>query len=327
MRRRDFIAGLAGAAAWPVGARGQQSNRARRIGILVNLAADDPESQARIGAFLQGLQEFGWAIGRNVRVDYGWAPDADNMPRSATEMVALAPDVILANANPTVLALQQATRTIPVVFVAVTDPVAGGFIESLARPGGNMTGFTSAEFGMSAKWLELLKELVPGISRVAVLQDPGNPGGIPQFSAIQSVAPSLGVELRSVGLRDSGETELTLAAFARESNAGLIVTRTSGAIAKRDLIVKLAAYHRLPAVYPLRFFATHGGLVSYGPDIVDQYRQAAGYVARILKGEAPANLPVQTPIKYELVVNMRTARTLGLDMPSSVLARADEVIE
>jgi putative ABC transport system substrate-binding protein len=292
IRRREFITLFGGAAAaWPVAARAQHSDRLRRVGVLVNLAANDQEAQSRIGAFLQGLQEFGWAIGRNVRIDYRWATEAKNLSRDAAELAALAPDVILANANPSVLALQQATRA-PVVFVAVTDPVAGGFVETLARPGGNVTGFTSAEFGMSAKWLELLKEAAPQITRVAVLQDPGNPGGIPQFAAIQTAAPSLRVELRSLNLRATDEIEAAIGAFARGSNAGLIVTRTSGAIAHRHLIIKLAARYRLPAVYPLRFFVSGGGLISYGPDIVDQYRQAAGYVDRILKGEKPSDLPV-----------------------------------
>jgi len=328
MKRREFMSMLGCAATvWPLTARAQQPSRVRRIGVLVNLAADDSETQARVGAFLQGLQGFGWEIGGNARFEYRWAPDADSIRKHAVEITALAPDVILANANPTVLALQQATRTLPIVFVAVTDPVAGGFVESLARPGGNATGFTSAEFGMSAKWLELLKELMPGMSRVAVLQDPGNPGGIPQFAAIQTVAPTLGVELRSLGLREAGEIESSIAAFASGSNSGLIVTRTSGAIAQRELIIKLAARHRLPAMYPLRLFATGGGLMSYGPDIVHQYRQAAGYVDRILRGEKPADLPVQAPTKYELVINLKTAKALGLEIAPTLLARADEVIE
>jgi putative tryptophan/tyrosine transport system substrate-binding protein len=328
MKRREFITLLGGAAmAWPMAAVAQPSSRVRRIGVLVNLAADDPETQARIGAFLQGLQGFGWEIGRNARIEYRWAADADSIRKHAAEMTALAPDVILANANPTVLALQQATRTLPIVFVAVTDPVAGGFVESLARPGGNVTGFTSAEFGMSAKWLELLKELMPGMSRVTVLQDPGNPGGIPQFAAIQTVAPTLGVELRSLGLREASEIESIIATFASGSNSGLIVTRTSGAIAQRQLIIRLAARHRLPAIYPLRLFATGGGLMSYGPDIVHQYRQAASYVDRVLRGEKPAELPVQTPTKYELIINLQTAKALGLEVPQGLLARADEVIE
>jgi len=328
IRRRKFLAALGGAAAaWPLAARAQQRERIRRIGVLITLAADDPEAQARIGAFLQGMQEFGWTLGRNVRIDYRWARDVNSISRYATELVALAPDVILANANPSVVALQRATPSVPIVFVAVTDPVAASFVENLARPGGNATGFSVGEYGTSAKWLELLKEIAPSITQVAVLQDPQNLSSLPQFAAIQSVAPSLGVELKSLPLRDVGEIERILAAFARGSNLGLIATRTQAANLRRDLIIALAARHRLPAVYPLRFFVTGGGLVSYGPDIVDQYRRAAGYVDRILRGEKPADLPVQAPTKYELVVNLKTAKALGLDVPPALLARADEVIE
>ena len=329
MKRRQFITLLGGAAAtWPLATRAQQPERMRRIGVLMNLAADDPESQARIGALLQGLQEFGWSIGRNVRIDYRWAAgDAGRLRSHAAELVALAPDVILANANPSVEVLQQTARAMPIVFVAVTDPVGTGVVASLARPGGNTTGFTSAEFSMSAKWLELLKEVAPGVTRAAVLQDPGNPGSIPQFAAIQSVAPSLGVDLSTIFLRDAGEIEGAVAAFARAPNGGLIATRTSGAIGHRNLIITQAAKLRLPAVYPLRLFVTAGGLASYGPDIVDQCRRAASYVDRILKGAKPADLPVQAPTKYELTINLKTAKTLGLTVPDSVLARADEVIE
>jgi ABC-type uncharacterized transport system substrate-binding protein len=327
VKRRTFITLLGGAIAWPVAARAQQGERMRRIGVLITLAADDPEAQARIGAFLQGMQEFGWTLGRNVRIDYRWARDVNSISRYATELVALAPDVILANANPSVVALQRATPSVPIVFVAVTDPVAASFVENLARPGSNATGFSTGEYGTSAKWLELLKEIAPSITQVAVLQDPQNLSSLPQFAAIQSVAPSLGVELKSLPLRDVGEIERILAAFARGSNLGLIATRTQAANLRRDLIIALAARHRLPAVYPLRFFVTGGGLVSYGPDIVDQYRRAAGYVDRILKGEKPADLPVQAPTKYELVINLKTAKTLGLEVPPTLLARADEVIE
>jgi putative tryptophan/tyrosine transport system substrate-binding protein len=328
VKRRKFITLLGGAvAAWPLAARAQQPSGMRRIGLLMNLAADDPESQARIGAFLQGLQEFGWAIGRNLRIDYRWAADADRVSKSAAELVALAPDVILANAPPSVIALQRVSRSVPIVFAAVTDPIGMGIAQSLARPGGNATGFTSAEFGMSAKWLELLKEIAPGVKRVAVLREPGNPGAMPQFAAIQTVAPMFGVELTLIDLADAGEIERSIDAFARASSGGLIATRTSEAIAHRDLIVALAARHRLPAVYPLRLFATGGGLTSYGPDIVDQYRRAAGYVDRILKGENPADLPVQVPTKYDLVINLKTAKALGLEVPPTLLARADEVIE
>jgi putative tryptophan/tyrosine transport system substrate-binding protein len=263
-----------------------------------------------------------------VRIDYRWAAgDPGRLRSHAAELVALAPDVILANANPSVEVLQQTARAMPIVFVAVTDPVGTGVVASLARPGGNATGFTSAEFSMSAKWLELLKEVAPGVTRAAVLQDPGNPGSIPQFAAIQSVAPSLGVDLSTIFLRDAGEIEGAVAAFARAPNGGLIATRTSGAIGHRNLIITQAAKLRLPAVYPLRLFVTAGGLASYGPDIVDQCRRAASYVDRILKGAKPADLPVQAPTKYELTINLKTAKALGLTVPDSVLARADEVIE
>jgi putative tryptophan/tyrosine transport system substrate-binding protein len=327
MKRREFITLLGGATAWPLAARAQQGERMRRVGVLMNLAADDPESQARIGAFLQGLQEAGWVIGRNLRIDYRWATDPDRVRKSATELVALVPDVILASAPASVIALQRASRTMPIVFAAVTDPVGMGIAQSLARPGGSATGFTSAEFGMSAKWLELLKEIAPGLKRVAILREPGNPGAMSQFAAIQTVAPMFDVELSLIDLADAGEIERSIDAFARTSNGGLIATRTSEAIAHRGLIVALAARHRLPAVYPLRLFVSGGGLISYGPDIVDQFRRAAGYVHRILNGEKPADLPVQAPTKYELVINLKTAKALGLEIPSSVLARADEVIE
>src|SRR5215831_15085233 len=300
MRRRQFITLLGGAAAIPFVAHAQQSDRMRRIGVLMTLAADDPEAPTRIGAFLQGMQEFGWTIGRNVRIDYRWSPEVNTITKYATELVALAPDVLLANANPSVVALQRATPSIPIVFVAVTDPMAAMFVESLARPGGNATGFSTGEYGTSAKWSELLKEIAPSITQVGVLHDAQNPSSVPQFAAMQSLAPSLGVELKSLPLRDVGEI---------------------------DRIVALAARHRLPAVYPLRFFVTGGGLVSYGPDIVDQYRQAAVYVDRILKGESPANLPVQAPTRYETVINLKTAKARGLDVPPTLLARADEVIE
>jgi putative tryptophan/tyrosine transport system substrate-binding protein len=328
MRRRQFIGGLAGTVAWPLAVRAQQSNRMRRIGVLMNLAADDPESHARIGAFLQGLQEFGWAIGRNVRIDYRWTTGGGaNIRQHALDLVSLAPDVILANGNPSMSALLETTRSVPIVFGVVSDPVSSGFIDNIARPGGNATGFISAEFGMSAKWLELLKEIAPQVTRVAVLQDPGNPGGVPQFAAMQSTAPSLGMELTSLSLRDADEIERAIAAITGGTNAGLIVTRTVGAISYRDLIVAMAARHRLPAVYPLRLFVTAGGLICYGPNIVEQFRRAAGYVDRILKGEKPSEMPVLAPTKYELAVNLQTAKALGLNVPHSVLARADEVIE
>jgi putative ABC transport system substrate-binding protein len=331
MRRRAFIAALGGAAMLPFSRRAahaQQTGRMRRVGVLMNLASDDPEGQARVAAFLQGLQETGWAVGRNVRIDIRWGgADTERIRTSVQELAALAPDVILASSNQVLTLLHRAVRTVPIVFAAVTDPVAGGFVESLARPGGNATGFTSAEYGMSAKWLELLKEIDPRLARVAVLYDRENPGGLPQFAAIQSVASSLGVELNSISLRDAEEIARAVTAFARQPNSGLIVSRTSEAIVHRELIVTMAARHRLPAIYPLRFFAAGGGLIAYGPDIVDQHRRAAGYVDRILKGEKPADLPVQAPTKYELVINLKTAKALGLSVPLILQQRADEVIE
>ena len=325
-RRREFITLIGGAAAWPLAVRAQQGERVRRVGVLMNLAADDPEGQTRIVAFVQGLQQSGWTDGRNIRIDTRWAAgDADRYHRYAEELLALAPDVILASATPSVQALQQATRTVPIVFANVGDPVGMGFVESLARPGGNTTGFTPLEFGFGAKWLELLKEIAPRLTRVAVLRDLTI--GPAQLSAIQAVAPSFGVELSPVGVRDAGEIERTIAAFAQSSNAGMIVTPSTSAAIHRDLIVMLAARHRLPAVYSWRYFATAGGLISYGPNPIDMYRRAANYVDRILKGEKPADLPVQAPTKYELVINLKTAKALGIEMPASVLARADELIE
>ena len=328
MKRRAFITLLGGAAAgWPVAARAEQSG-IRRIGVLVNLAADNSEVQARIGAFLQELQEFGWSIGRNVRIEYRWASNQNDLSRYAAELLALAPDVVLANANPSMDALRKLNRATPIVFVAVTDPVGSGFVQSLAQPGGNATGFTTAEFGMSGKWLELLKEIAPTIKRVAVLQDPtSGSSSIAQFAAIQAVAPSLGVDLLSLTLQDDRQINEGVTAFARSPNMGLIATRTGAAISHRDLIVELALRLRLPAVYPLRLFVTAGGLSAYGPDIINEYRQAASYVHRILRGEKPADLPVQAPTKYETVINLKTAKALGLDVPATVLARADEVIE
>ena len=326
--RRELLVALGGSAAagWSLAARAQQGERVRRVGVLMNLAADDPEGQTRIVAFVQGLQQSGWTDGRNIRIDTRWAAgDADRFHRYAEELLALAPDVILASATPSVQALQQATRTVPIVFANVGDPVGMGFVESLARPGGNTTGFTPLEFGFGAKWLELLKEIAPRLTRVAVLRDLTI--GPAQLSAIQAVAPSFGVELSPVGVRDAGEIERTIAAFAQASNAGMIVTASTSALIHRRLIVMLAARHRLPAVYSFRYFAATGGLLSYGPDPIDMYRRAASYVDRILKGEKPADLPVQTPTKYQLVVNLKTAKALGLDIPTSILARADEVIE
>src|SRR5262245_52652406 len=327
MKRRQCITLLGGAAAaWPLAARAQQGERMRRIGVLMNLAADDAEGQARLTAFLQGLQQSGWTDGRNVRIDYRWAAgNAGTFYRYAEELLALAPDVILASATPSVQALQQATRTVPIVFAMVGDPVGMGVVASLARPGGNTTGFTPMEFGFGAKWVELLKDIAPRVTRVAVLRDLTI--GPAQLSAIQAVAPSFGVELSAVGVRDAGEIERIVAAFARSSNAGLIVTASTSAAVHRDLIITLAARHRLPAVYAFRYFVNRGGLISYGANTIDIYRHAAGYVDRILKGEKPGDLPVQQPTNYELVINLKTAKALGIEMPASVLARADEVIE
>src|SRR5829696_2687997 len=325
MRRRAFVAGLIGGAILPARARAQQGERMRRIGVLMNLASDDPEAQARIAAFRQELQQLGWTDGRDVRIDYRWAGDASRFHGYAEELLALAPDVVLASATPSVQALRQVTRTVSIVFANVGDPVALGFVDSLARPGGNTTGFTPYKFGFAAKWLELLKEIAPRVTRVAVLRDLTI--GPAHFTAIQAVAPSFGVELSAIGVRDVGEIERTVAALARSSNAGLIVTPSTSALIHRDLITLLAARHRLAAVYGFRYFVTAGGLISYAPSTIDMYRRAAGYVDRILKGQKPADLPVQAPTKYELVVNLKTARALDLTIPPSLLARADEVIE
>jgi putative ABC transport system substrate-binding protein len=327
MNRREFITLLGGAAAaWPPAARGQQGERVRRIGVLMNFAADDPQALSRITAFVQGLQQLGWTEGHNMRIDTRWgAGDAARFHRYAEELLALAPDVVLASGTPAIQALQQATRTVPIVFAVVGDPVGMGLVASLARPGGNITGFTPMEFGFGAKWLELLKEIAPRVTRVAVLRDLTI--GPAQLSAIQAVAPSFGVELSAVGVREASEIERAIAAFARSSNAGMIVTASTSAAVQRDLIITLAARHRLPAVYPFRYLVTSGGLISYGANTIDIYRHAAGYVDRILKGEKPGDLPVQQPTKYELVINLKTAKALGIEMPASVLARADEVIE
>jgi putative ABC transport system substrate-binding protein len=333
MRRRTFITLLGGAAAapamiWPLAARAQQGERMRRIGVLMTTAANDTEGQARIAAFQQVLQQSGWTDGRNVRIDTRWsAGNADDFRKYAAELVALAPDVILATGTPSVAPLLQVTRTMPIVFVLIVDPVGAGYVDSLARPGGNATGFLMFEYSLSGKWLELLKQIAPSVTRVAVLRDPTLPSGTGQFGAIQAVAPSLGVEVSPINVRDAGEIERAVTAFARSSNAGLIMTASALAVVHRDLIVTLAARHKLPAVWYERFFVTGGGLISYGPDFVDQYRRAAGYVDRILKGEKPADLPVQAPTRYELVINLKTAKTLGLEVPAMLLARADEVIE
>jgi putative tryptophan/tyrosine transport system substrate-binding protein len=329
MRRRNFLGVLSSAITWPLAARAQLPDRVRRIGVLMAATADDPEYQARLAAFLQGLQQLGWADGRNVRIDTRWATtNPDDIRRHAAELAALAPDVILAaTGSATVAPLLQATRTVPIVFMLVIDPVGAGFVASLAQPGGNATGFTLFEYGMSGKWLELLKEIAPRVTRAAVLRDPAVASGIGQFGAVQIVAPSLGVEVSPVDVRDAGEIERAVTAFARESDGGLIVTGSAAAIVHRELIARLAARNRLPAVYPGRYSVTAGGLISYGPDLIDQFRRAAGCVDRILKGEKPAALPVQAPTKYELVINLKTAKALGLEVPPSLLVRADEVIE
>jgi putative ABC transport system substrate-binding protein len=324
MRRRDFIAVFGGTAAtWPFGAGAQQGERMRRVGVLTPFAADDAEGHARLTAFAQG-----WTVGQNVRIDYRWGDGkADTMRKYAAELVALAPEVILANSSPAVSSLLQATRTVPIVFAVVADPVGAGFVESLARPGGNATGFTVYEYSIAGKWVELLKEIAPHVTRAAVLRDSAIAAGTGQLGAIQALASSLGIELRPVDVRDAGEIERSLTAFAQGSNGGLIVTGSPAAVVHRDLIVALAARHRLPAVYNSRLYGAVGGLICYGPNLLDQFRRAAGYVDRILKGEKPADLPVQAPTKYELVINLKTAKALGLDIPTTVLARADEVIE
>ena len=330
MRRREFIALLGGAAAaaWPPVTRAQPGERVRRVGVLAYWTADDAEGRGRLAAFTQALARLGWSEGRNLRTDTRVTANADELRRHAAELVALAPDVILAaTGTATVAALLQTTRSVPIVFATVIDPVGAGFVASLAKPAGNTTGFTIYEYSMSGKWLELLKEIAPGATRAAVLRDPAVASGIGQFGAVQIVAPSLGVEVSPIDLRDAAEIERAIAAFARSPNGGLILTGSAMGIVHRDLIVTLAARHRLPAVYPGRFHVTAGGLISYGPDLIDQFRHAAGYVDRILKGEKPADLPVQAPTKYELVINLKTAKVLGLDVPHSLLARADEVIE
>jgi putative ABC transport system substrate-binding protein len=329
MRRREFITLLGGAtAAWPLVAHAQQREQMRRIGVLMILAADDPESSARITTLTQALQQLGWTAGRNVQIEYRWGADRGGHTRTlAAELVALASDVILTVGSPALAAVKQVTSTVPIVFVNIVDPVGAGFVESLARPGGNATGFTVFEYGISAKCLELLKQIAPSVTRVAVLRDAAISSGIGQFAVIQGAAPSFGVELRPVDVGDAGEIERAVTAFARSSNSGLIVTASPSTAAHRVAIVALAARHRLPAVYSFRYFATSGGLMSYGPDATDPFRRAAGYIDRILKGEKPADLPVQAPTKYELVINLKTAKALGLDVPLQLQQRADEVIE
>jgi putative ABC transport system substrate-binding protein len=329
LKRREFITLLGGAAAaWPFAARSQHGERMRRIGMLTSLAADDPESMARMAAFLQELQQLGWTNRRNVQIDFRWAPGgAESIRKYTAELVALAPDVILASGGTVVGPLLQATRTIPIVFTQTTDPVGAGLVATLGRPGGNATGFTPFEYGMSGKWLELLKEVVPSLKRVAVLRDPAQPLGIGQFAVIQSVAQPFGVEVSSIDARHSDDIEPALVAFARSSNGGLIVPASGPTLVHRELIISLLSRNKLPAVYSQRAFIISGGLMSYGSDTIDPYRRAAGYVDRILKGEKPADLPVQAPTRYELVINLKTAKALGLDLPPMLLARADEVIE
>jgi putative tryptophan/tyrosine transport system substrate-binding protein len=328
MRRRDFISLLAGAAAWPIEAGAQQGNRPRRIGVLMNFVAGDHEPMARIAAFLQGLQELGWSVGRNVAVEYRWSGgDNDRVRRDTAELVSRAPDVILATGGSTVGPLQQATGTVPIVFVNVVDPVGAGYVESLARPGRNITGFSSFEYSTSGKWLELLKEIAPSVKRVAVLRDASIAAGAGELGALQSVAASIGVELVPVTGSDVSRVESALSDFARGPNNGLIVTTAALAAVYPDLIVALAARNNLPAIYALRLFVDAGGLISYGPDQISQYRRAAAYVDRVLKGEKPGDLPVQNPTKFDLVINLKTAKALGLTVPPSLLTRADEVIE
>jgi putative ABC transport system substrate-binding protein len=329
LKRREFITLVGGAAvSWPLAARAQQGERVRRIGVLEPIAVDDPEALARVTAIAQGLQQLGWTASRNVRIDYRWgAGDPDRIRQQAAELAALAPDAILTAGASTTAPMLRATRTVPVVFVSVVDPVGAGYVDSMARPGGNATGFMLFDYDLSAKWLELLKEIAPGVTRSAVLRDSALPTGIGQFAVIQSVSRSVGVEVSPLNLRDAGEIEPALAAFARPGNSGLIVTASPLSLVHRELIVALAARHKLPAVYWERFFVAAGGLISYGPDQIDQFRGAAGYANRILRGEKPADLPVQQPIKYELVINLKTAKALHLEVPPTLLARADEVIE
>jgi putative tryptophan/tyrosine transport system substrate-binding protein len=327
MRRREFITVIGGAAAaWPIATKAQQPQRLRRIGILMNRAADNPEGQDRLAAFHQGLQELGWGVGRNVRIETRWSEDnADPTVKHAAELVALAPDIVLASGTLAVTALQHISRTLPIVFAAVADPVGAGIVDSLAHPGGNATGFMVYEYNLAAKYLELLKEIAPNVMRVAIIRNAANPAGIAAFSALQNAARSLGVDASPINIRDAREIERSVEAFARSPNGGVVVTQTASF--HRDLIIAAAARHKLPAVYALRYDAIGGGLISYGPDVVDQFRQAAAYVDRILKGSKPSELPVQAPVKFELVINLKTAKALGIQVPDSLLARADEVIE
>ena len=327
IRRREFIVLLGGAASWPLAARAQQGERMRRVGALMNLATDDPMGQVRVAAFVQGLQAAGWWDGRNVRIDTRWAgADPANYRKYAAELIALGPDVVLASTTAAVAQLQQASRTVPIVFVGAIDPVGSGLVTSMARPGGNVTGFVIFEYALAAKWLELLKEIAPGVKRAAVLRDAAVASGIGQFAAIQG-AGSVGMELSAIDLRDAGEIERAVADFAQRPNGGVILTASQFGTNHPGPLAALVARHRLPAVYPFRYFASAGGLISYGSDQLDEYHRATAYVDRILKGEKPADLPVQAPTKYELVLNLKTARALGLEVPATLLARADEVIE
>jgi putative ABC transport system substrate-binding protein len=329
MRRREFITLIGtSVATWPLTARAQQPDRVRRVAVFTGAAASDPNIQARYAAFVARLQQLGWTDGRNVRIEHrGGGGDADTIRKHAAELAALAPDVIVCTGGPATEALLKATRTLPVVFAIVPDPVGSGFVDSLSRPGRNVTGFMQFEYSLSGKWLELLKQIAPDVTRAAVLRDPAITAGIGQFAVIQSVAPSLGIEVRPVNISDTSEIERAVTSLARSSNGGLIVTASALTIVHRDLIVTLATRHKLPAVYAARDLVAAGGLISYAADFTDQYRRAAGYVDRILKGEKPGDLPVQAPTKYELVINLKAAKVIGLTMPSSVLARADEVIE
>lgn len=330
MRRRDFIAGLGGAgaaSAWPSIARAQSGERMRRIGMLMAVSADDPESPARIETLRQRLEQLGWAEGKNFQLEVRWTEgDAERIRKEAVEMASRSPDVMLVN-NATIAAALRATRTVPIVFTFVTDPVGAGIVESLSHPGGNATGFMQFEYSLSAKWLELLKEISPSVTRAAVLRDAGIAGGIGQFAVIQSVAPSVGIDVSPVNVRDASEIERAITSFARQPNGGVVVTASALAVNHRDLIIKLAARYKLPAIYHRRIYVDDGGLISYGPNLLDQYRHAAEYIDRILKGEKPADLPVQAPNKYELIINLKTAKSFGIKMPAALLARADEVIE
>jgi putative ABC transport system substrate-binding protein len=328
MRRREFITLFGGATAWPLAARAEQPERLRRIGVLMNPTPEDQEAQKRLAAFVQELRRLGWSEDHNLNIEIRWARgEAASVRRHAAELVSLAPDVILTTGGFGVGPLQQETRTIPLVFVSVADPVGSGFVANLARPGGNTTGFENFEYGIGAKWLELLKQIAPHLTRAVILRDPGLPAGTGLLGAMQSVAPAVGIELSPISVLESKQLEGTVKAFAHRQNCGMVVTPIPAVLVHRELIIRLANQYRLPTIYPFRFFVTDGGLVSYGPDTVDQYRRAAGYVDRILKGEKPADLPVQAPTKYELVINLKTAKALGLEVPPTLLARADEVIE